>query len=62
MILDVTLIQFSILPGVQIHLSQAQTAGEGAVEYTDCTSAEGARPPPTNECPDDESKNLMMRL
>ena len=23
----------------------------GAVEYTDCTSAEGVRPPPSNECP-----------
>ena len=31
-----------------IHILHAQLAG--AVEYTDCTSAEGRRPPP-NECP-----------
>ena len=28
----------------------------GAVEYTDCTSAEGQDPPPINECPGYDTK------
>ena len=36
-------------------LGIAQLAG--AVEYTDCTSAEGEDPPHPNECPDMTLKN-----
>ena len=32
------------------HLNLCIAQSAGAVEYTDCTSAEGVRPPP-NECP-----------
>ena len=33
----------------------------GAVEYTDCISPEGVRPPP-NECPKMTLNNLMVRF
>ena len=34
----------------------------GAVEYTDCTSAEGVKPLLPNECPDMTLNNLMVRF
>ena len=34
---------------IKLIMAIAQLAG--AVEYTDCTSAEGQDPSPTNECP-----------
>ena len=37
------------------HLTLCIAQSAGAVEYTDCTSAEGVRPPP-NECPGYDTK------
>ena len=37
------------------HLTLCIAQSAGAVEYTDCTSAEGLDPPP-NECPDYDTK------